>query len=213
MKIYARQLPPDQCDASFFFDDDYYREFISIAGNERCGDMFPDRVNVAKRYCDDMTYDQGPEVIFDKNGKPFSDEAMKRLKDITQDGSLAFSEAEEEFILEYLSDYHGEPYKKVLIRGCCQGDWNYLYVPERMSQRDIDFIEACYFNTGTELIIQDTDHEPACPEEIDGYSMYVPEVLESDIKRVIADEYGISSDDVVLYAFDGYERVPKYREF
>ena len=213
MKIYARQLPPDQCDPSFCFDDNDYKEFISIAGNKRCGDVFPDNVNDAKRYCDDMTYDQDPDVIFDKNGKPFSDEAMKRLKDITQDKHLTWSEAEEKFILEYLSDYHGEPYRKVLIRGCCQGDWNYLYVPESMSQRDIDFIEACYFNTGTELIVYDGGGEPACPEEIEGYSMYLPEVLESDIKRVIANEYEISPDDVVLYAFDGYERVPKYRMF
>ena len=60
----------------------------------------------------------------------------------------------------------GGNWKYKVIRGCCQGDWaDFIYNAAVISEEEVNYIEAVYFNTGYELgIIEDTDKEP---EEID----------------------------------------------
>ena len=82
----------------------------------------------------------------------------------TNDQILAMAEAinEEEYsdslFCKILSAIYGEDYVGVEIHGCCQGDWNNLYIPKCYDTSDqIDEIESRYFNTGTEIRLSHTD--------------------------------------------------------
>ncbi|MGF6375028.1 hypothetical protein M2140_000062 [Clostridiales Family XIII bacterium PM5-7] len=101
------------------------------------------------------------------------------------------------------------------ICGSCQSDWNYIYYPVgKYSQKDILDISAMYFNTGTEWIVAEEDYDPDedCPNDIWGHSVYSVEVLPSKIREDIAMYLGADEDDIVLYEFDGYEKIPTYKE-
>lgn len=196
MKVFARQVPPEYQDSSYFFEDDFL-DYV-ICGNDRLGGVNAD---LAKQI--EKAYDNEYEVICDKDGKPFSDEQMAKLKECY---SLdAYMEA-------YLSAYYGKPYDHWTIRGCCQGDWNVLYAPADMTREEINTIETMYFNLGTEVIIHDGKDEIDKPEDACGYSMYLTETRPEDIKKRIAEETGCQPEEVMLWMFDGWKRMPKYKE-
>ena len=208
-KIYAKQVPPEyaMCDFGFYFDESVER--FAISGNNHLKGYFDDEVKKAKKLCDDMEYDYLPDYILKNDGKAMSEAQLNELNEIAHKDA-SWSEIEEEFVLKYLELFYGEEYETYTIRGCCQGDWNILYAPKSMTEEERSFIEALYFNTGTEVIIHDEDNEPKDASEINGYSVYFAEEIDFQLKQKIAEETGVSPEDVVLYLFDGYEKIEKY---
>lgn len=90
---------------------------------------------------------------------------------------------------------HDEPYSWHMLRGCCQGDWQYIIMPEALADtRDVYEIE--YFNLGEEWIVNDD------------FCVYVYK----DARQEIADAAGCCPEELRLLAFDGYEMAAKYRE-
>lgn len=53
----------------------------------------------------------------------------------------------------------GGNWKYTTIRGCCQGEWaDFIYNAAVISDEEVEYIEAVYFNTGYELgVIEDAD--------------------------------------------------------
>lgn len=107
----------------------------------------------------------------------------------------------------------GEPYRRVMIRGCCQGDWQYLYCPESWTREQIRAFETEYFNTGTEwLVAEDTsEEEPAGPDEVDTCSYYDTNNDNDAFRAMLAQEYGLDVSQVVLCAHDGYQKKARYK--
>ena len=64
-------------------------------------------------------------------------------------------------------------------------------------------IETEYFNTGDEWKIDDNG---------DTFTVYTHSWRDDEKRQEIADAVGCDPSDVILYAFDGYEYTPKYKE-
>ena len=147
------------------------------------------------------------------NGKKLSPKEMHTIK-VALDSYNEFrynSDYTEHVRITILSIIYGEPYKVFPIRGCSQGDYADVYAPSNTKQSFMDYIEALYFGTGTEIIIHDNNIEPKDANEISGYSLYTDKYSPEDLKQIIADECRCEPKDVVLYVFDGYYHVPKYQ--
>ena len=93
------------------------------------------------------------------------------------------------------------------IRGTCQSDWQTIYI--RDEAYDPNMVAMYYFNTGLEWIVHDRDFEPEWPEEIQGFGMYT-DICPS--LKTFADALGVEEEDIVLYEFEGWEKLPIYKE-
>lgn len=126
--------------------------------------------------------------------------------------SLSWSDSEICVILRILEIVRGEEYDSATIRGCCQGDWQEIIYPARYGREWLEAFEAEYFNTGTEWEIDDGDSAPEDPGEISGYSVYCTSWNDDGQRQEIADAIGCDPSDVIMYAFDGYDYTPVYKE-
>jgi hypothetical protein len=110
----------------------------------------------------------------------------------------------EKRILRALHLVTGKRYDVRTIRGCCQSDWQTIYYPvEEYTRAALDILEADYFNTGTEWIVN-----------VDGcdVGVYTYSWNNDGIRAEIAAAVGAAPDDVVLQVFDGWTKTAKYQE-
>lgn len=203
--IYAKTTPPDEINYDFEHDAKFYEPKIYIGGNRDFDGINADEIKEAKKLCDDFEWS-----LHDSSYYELTEEQFSEFKKIVEQ-KKSWSEIEDEFVLKYLEFKNGVPYKRVTIRGCCQGDWNYLYAQNDMTDEQIREIESYYFNLGTEVCIEDSDKELQ-PEEIAGYYLYFPTWDTNEIKRLIAESEGVAVSEVVLYEFDEYIKIPKYKK-
>lgn len=115
-------------------------------------------------------------------------------------------------ICEVLSIVYGEKWTWNVIRGSAQVDWNNVFYPAiTFTEKNIEQFETLYFNEGSEWIASDDlDEEPNSVEEIDGMSVYCCAWDADGIKEEIADACGVSANEVKLYAFSRWARMPVY---
>lgn len=210
-KVYAKTIPAEYSSVNI---QDYLEldaEAICICGNKDFNGANDDPVRDAKRAYADIVCEYEDSFYRKNNGETFSEDEMDNLREIAK------NDPEDDFIKAFLGMYYGfeQPHRKVTIRGYCQSDWQYAYVPYSASQGLIDEIECYYFNLGTEVLIDDEhsydDDTELSPDDIDGYYVYVPSCDEDKIKNFVAWEKGVKPEDVVLYLFDGWKRTPTYR--
>lgn len=81
------------------------------------------------------------------------------------------------------------------------------------SREALAAFEIEYFNMGSEWIIDDGEFNPDTdsPLNINGYSVYVTAQDEEGIRKELAAVEGCSPADLVLYVFEGYIHIPKYK--
>jgi hypothetical protein len=93
------------------------------------------------------------------------------------------------------------------IRGCCQGDYAQLIIPEaEAAENHIEEIEARYFNIGEEWKIEGDDGDEFY---ITAYTYGYKD--ENKLKQ-IREQCDIADDDEIeLWEFDGWEKTPKYK--
>lgn len=104
------------------------------------------------------------------------------------------------------SRFIGKEYVWYEIRGCCQGEWNYIF----WCKTDLPYFdhlkfEVEYFNTGSEWRVEDGDDNVV-------EWIYSTRWKMEDVREEIAMELGEAPDQIRLYEFDGYKRTPKYKE-
>ena len=135
-----------------------------------------------------------------------SEEDCRKIRNATDD--------EKDFIRVCLEVYCGIPYKAVPIRGCCQGDYATLFVPETESQDIIDLIEAMYFGTGVGIYYAFCSDSCSTPQEVlslwEG-NFYTYKWRVDDIKALIAENANCEKDDIELYEISGYTKTPIFR--
>lgn len=118
---------------------------------------------------------------------------------------------DEKLILAALRLITGKEWNTKTINGCCQGDWQRVfYEVEKWSPEALENFETEYFNTGSEWIVHDEEAEPESPEDINGYSIYCHGWNEDQIRQEIADAEDKKPEEVVLFAFKSYARIPIY---
>lgn len=204
--IYAKTTPPEEANYDFEYDAKFYEPKIYIGGNSHFCGINADEIEEAKKLCVDMECN----YLYEPTYYGLTDEQFSELRKIVEQ-KKSWGAIEEEFVLKYLEFKNGVPYKRITIRGCCQGDWNKLYAQADMTYEEIRKIEAYYFNLGTGVCIEDSDKELQ-PEEIKGYYLYFPTWDTNEIKRRIAEYENVDVSQVVLYEFDGYVKIPKYKK-
>lgn len=240
MKIYAKQVAPEYQESPLFLDE-CFPDNIILDGNSYCKSHTTPEYEQIKCYFDEMAGEwENQNFYYEWAGSGYTKHKKKPdyniaeiLKDygFTRTDGKAWSNEQkhewrllmereeaaddEKVILTALELLTGHKWESGTIRGCCQSDWQDIYYRvDKWNREALNAFEIEYFNTGTEWIVDDGEFDPEndSPLNINGCSTYCTEWNEDGIKREIADAFGGSPEDVVLYAFEGWSRTPNYRE-
>lgn len=228
-KIYAAEINSEHFDSEAYYPElTAVDDNVSILGNPRLfGVNIPMVADIQNALNDCVSDFQDPDVSEeDKNvaihyefgylmqGEPTDDQLRRIYRSVegyAKDNCL--SESDE--ICDLLEIVHGEPFVRRTIRGCCQGDWNYCYLP--VSKLDsLSYIEAVYFGTGAEFAIAALDDmEGKGAEEIAGevvgspdcHYIYTESYDPAEIKKRVAESEGADPKDVALIRISGIHTV------
>lgn len=140
-----------------------------------------------------------------KNGHNYSTREIKAIKDLTvkYHSDCRYTSDYYDVICDVMTIVSGRKYDHQGIHGCCQGDYQEVfYEVEKWNQEAIDWIEAEYFNTGTEFCVHDEDTIPEDASDVSGYWDYTPDW---NVRRGIANAIGCNEDEVFIYNYDGTE--------
>ena len=108
-------------------------------------------------------------------------------------------------IAKALSIVTGKNWKYKRICGCCQSDWNYIYYREDLwTDKEIEYFEIEYFNLGEEWRVVDEEGEECY--------YYTHELSDVYKRQELVEIIGCNVQDLTLYAFGGWEKIPKYYE-
>jgi len=128
-----------------------------------------------------------------ENGKKLSPREAHNIKmsiECWNNDKLSY----EDVVCEILNVITGKIWKHTGLRGCCQGDYVTAYYPVTEKIKEyLDWVEAWYFGTGTEVEIHDDEKEPECAEDVTGYTFYTASWKTEDI---IAEIKTYFSEDV-----------------
>lgn len=207
MKIYAKQLDPELFDYRVY--EDYISEEIIVDGGREFVSMHDEELISIKKAINDYNcydfhhyYDGSIKSYLNDylpqkdNLKKLSPKELHRIKKMIED-----FEEDDDIIIACLEIIHHKPYKVTGIHGCCQGDYCKVYCPEETTQKEIDYVEAVYFGTGTEIEIHDEDNDVNDADDIQGYSYLTTEWKTEKIKEEIASLYkNAKPEDVVYYS-------------
>lgn len=232
--IYARQVAPEYQNSDFELEAYTTGEQrINVWGNSRyisyTSEGF-DRVNDAiSEGLEDMLndpaeygYQNVTDVIMDYLPPVKERYTSKDIHDLhllftdmdayAEQNGVSYEYLDENFLCEVLSIVYGEKWTCDVIRGSAQGDWNNVFYPAAaFTEKNIEQFETLYFNEGTEWIVSDDmDEEPNSIEEIYSMNVYCCAWDADGIKEEIADACGVSANEVKLYAFSRWARMPVY---
>lgn len=194
MKIKAYQISPEYRESPLSSFDDCL-EGLEIYGNRdyirRTSETFDEVLNCL---------DYGDFSAFE-----FTGHKAERLEDLCNEYYTQGAN-NEAIITEALSIVTGQRWEYKQISGCCQSDWNYIYYrPDEWTEKEIEYLESEYFNTGDEWQLED--------EEGDDFgNIYTHEWNDDGKKQEIAENMGVDPEDVTLYFFDGWTKTAKYKE-
>lgn len=231
-KIYAMEVRQDFVDLEAYYPElEAVEDNVSILGNRHFAGvnvpMVEDiKIGLTNSIDDFEDPDASKEDKLDvilyefgylMNGEPTEDQ-LRRIYDSIDSYVKTCNTSEEEEICDLLEIVHGEKFVRKLIRGCCQGDWNYCYLP--VSKLDkLSYIEAVYFATGTEFMVTTLeDAEGKSVNEIadeiagskDSYFDYTELYNPADIKKHIADTMNAKPEDIVWLGIDSMHTTTTY---
>lgn len=149
-----------------------------------------------------------------ENGKKLSPKEAHNIKTSIECWYKDLLE-EEDVICECLSIITGKIYKHTGLRGCCQGDYVEAYYPVKDGiTKYLDYVEAWFFGTGTEILIYDGDLTPENADDVeDGYTIYTANWRVEDLKEEIRKYVGASDDVKVKLWLYKDTRTIKYDEY
>ena len=217
MKIYAKTLSPEDFDYQFYVGD--IDESIIIDGGREFGGVHADILeDIVEGLTNFNQYDL--ETEYGGLIREYLNDLLPKKdngQDLTQAeadrifGMLASYNdiAHPEIIAVCLSVIKGIEYDYHTFWGVMQSEHAIMYAPTSTERSVIQYAEAVYFGTGTEVLVDESEtDDPIEPEDMQGPCFYTANY---DIKKEIADMYGLSPADIVLYEFDGYIKTPKYK--
>lgn len=228
MKIYARQVPPEYQESPLMLCGEFW-DGIICEGNRDYKSRTTDEYDQIKRNMEEAAaeieelikktgysaYKTITEAVHDllyrENKKRYTTKEIHKWKELLRYYQTCKKQDEYRAICEALELMTGKSYSYCCIRGCCQSDWQYIYYPnDGYSDESIKCFEAEYFNTGSEWLIHDGETEPKTYEDIDGYHVYCYSWNDDGLRKEIADTAGGKPEDVILYQFRRYRKIPVY---
>ena len=219
--VYAKTLNPEFFDYRVYECD--FNEDMVVDGNREYADINGEDLKEIKKMINafegwdyeyyyhnsikDLLTDYLPKK---RNGKKLSPKEIGLIKQSLLKEYRYHSDYEENIIIVCLSIIHSKPYDSFDLKGCCQGEWVKLYAPKDTDKSYVDYLEAIYFNTGTEIMVDEESENITDPDDIFGYSFYTTSYNNEDLKAEIAKQCGCDISEVVLWKFDGYYKMEKY---
>lgn len=211
--IIAKQVPPEWQESPLNRFDEF-PEDVYVFGNRHYIDHTTEILNNIPRLLEDLadelkTLKRGgywatdfAQILRDNlQGAEFT--RADRLKWIELIEKWESTDEETTIFADVLGLLLGKPFEFGTIRGCSQSEWQHVIYPAKYGRDWLDSFEAEYFNTGTEWDVYEEG------DEDDSYSIYCTSY---DPRREIASIANTTPDNVILYAFDGWELTPKYKE-
>lgn len=226
MKLYVREI--EDPDYDYIFTDYYQLELSenerpSVFGNSSFEDLLTDEVDEALDNLHEYAFTSSIYDILDTcKTENICSEIQALIKDWFRDKRFKTEFNNDELRkFAYLVTVYDEndtnsekarwAFTKILeiltgmqwecteIRGCCQGDWNYMYYPIKYWYGgSLEDFEARYFNTGTLYEVCKSSKKITDPDEINGDYHYVAWSIPSSLKQKFAALYDVSVDDIVL---------------
>lgn len=221
-KVYAVQIAPEYQDSPWdlFGYEQLEIDKAAIWGNCKLkGYTFSEFIKVVEALgnmdWDDVGkyYDSKQEMLLDYvapiDRDVYTDEEIAQWKKACDLYNADYGRNERQAICMGLTLMMGKEYDYRQISGCCQSDWNYFFYPTDLyDDKMVRVVETEYFNTGEEWTVHEENTEPESPNDVQGYSIYVYD----DARKEIAESEGVEPEDVILWAFDGWRRTPKYQQ-
>lgn len=229
MKIYARQVAPEEQESPLMLDG-CFPDSIILAGSrdyttaeyDTIIQNFDDAALAWENSCFYWTYENKEMVKHHKkpdysladilrdygfcrpSGGPWSTWERHQWRELFESGGDA---DDDKIMLPALKLLTGHEWESGCIRGICQGDYqDIIYRADTWSRKDLKQFETKYFNMGSEWLVSEDEGGDDC------YSVYCTSWDDDGIRAEIADAAEVSPEDVVMYAFDGYSRTAQYRE-
>ena len=231
-KIYCKQIPPEHQEDDLFWttknhelrwNNDAYVNDVIISGNKdflgyhtkayekvkKIEDILYEYETTNNEKSNHCYWDSVSQLIdyylSKENGKRYSKKEIHKWKEIL-DNWYNYRQ-EEEHKLQALQLITGKKWRTKTIRGCMQSEWQTIYVSEAITDKDIDYIEMCYFNTGTEWLVYESEKD--YNEDNYSYSLYVDGY---NVKTNLAERIGCKEEELVVMEFDDWKRIPTYKE-
>lgn len=232
MKVYCKQVPPEYQESPIF-QADIFPENMVVCGNRNFkerktavftlvenaldnGDLREALEDIETGGYYSAVYKDAEEAIADflpasKGG--YTPDDINALQELVKAYTQCSRAETNGIFCRVLSIVDRQKWEWAIIRGCCQSDWNEIFYPAALWSREaLAAFEVEYFNTGSEWLIDDGEYNPDTdsPLNITGCFVYCTAQDEEGIKKELANIAGCSPADLVLYAFTGFTRIPKY---
>ena len=233
MKIYAKQVPPELQQSPLFLGDEFFPDNICVFGNrdyiEHSSEIVDKIWNVLQQgeLVDVLEhikewanyYKNATDAINDflppEKKTRYSTNEIHVIRNCVIDFSCCVCSREYEILCKIFSIVTGQKWDYKIIKGYCQNEWNYIFYPvDEWTQTELNVFEMEYFNMGTEWIIDDGTFNPKydTPDNINGCSVYCTAENEDDIKKYISNYEGVNPENIVLYTFEGWNKIASYKE-
>lgn len=132
-----------------------------------------------------------------ENGKRLSPKEAHNIKmsiECWNNNKLSY----EDVVCDILNVITGQLWRHKDLRGCCQGDYVTAYYPVREKIKEcLDWIEAWYFGTGTEVEIHEEEETPKSAKDISGWTFYTASWNTKDLIAEIKQQCGYKAEDDV----------------
>lgn len=231
-KYYCKQVPPEHQEDDLFWvgrnknnrsqlhwNDETYENDVIIYGNNDFLEYYTDAYEKVRKI-DDILYEYESTSNPHSNGCYWDNvsqlinyylakenDKKYTTKEIHEWKKLLDNWYKEENVEKALQLITGKKWREACIKGCCQREWQYLYVSEDITDKDIEYIGMCYFNTGEEWLVYENKEE--FDNDDYAYSLYIDGW---NVKSNLAERIGCNEEDIVCLEFDGWSRSPKYKE-
>ena len=234
IKYIIREIPPEQCEFSYYFDNDGIRE----AGGDFCYNLFIimrdcwNRVSGFQadeyKHISDQLREIAEEIeagpgeyfrsykhIMEYYGMKYSPKACHELKQLCT--SDDFDELDPDTVAAFLTLKTGKKWTTTSARGYCQGDYcQILYCEDHHKQKDAQAYGEIYLGAGKEFCTIDLDDDGNEIDSCYGYIVadcYVRSWIDEDYKKIVCEWAGISPEETRLEMVDNvsYKAVVSYR--
>lgn len=232
IKNIIREVPPEACDLSDYFDDDGLTErggdfcyTLFIIGDGRHVGSFNEEAYVKiQKQAEDIldgfenvigrcslyaywTYASYKEVM-ETFGIPYNSRRCHALKEWAKDADTS----EPESIAEFLTIITGKKWDVTGVCGYCQGDYvEIVYCPEHYKSGVRHYGEV-WLGCAKEFCVIDVDEDGEEGDSVYGFIVADCEARDDDdYKRIVCDWNGLNPDETALEMFDGYSRTAVYR--
>ena len=231
-RFYMIQQDQEFLDTQYYFDFAEAAQFdgITILGGRYFADYKTDEYKMIEQAFDNILdeidritnksiyaeYSTVTKLFNDfipkSDDKPYTTKQISQLKRIFKNYQNSFHIA----VIELLELVTGKKHIRDVMRGCCQGDYAEIIYPADC-RYNLDYLEACYFGTGTEYFCTSIESEKILkPDQIDfcelGFdTLYTTAWNTTQLKNEVKKHFCLPDDaEIIIYNIDKIRMVKKY---